>query len=227
MSESNALTRPLGPNTPLPGGDQIDTPQPRLTLPGGSPGGGGSHAAGPSGPATEGGIGDQQSPMSFDGSRRTLTQEHQRNKAVYEVTSKALKQVDAVRKSLDRLQQKQDVVKMDDLIEEAGKLVAHGIDPMALAGILADAPQEGGGEALGNWVSGHAQAAEQAEQGLMLQNRLAKHNIGVSASHLLMAHANSQSMMGPLTPPTAPQSDLAQQPDTSDQSQDNPLAMKG
>lgn len=200
MSESNALTRPLGPNVPLPGGDQVDTPQQRLTLPGGSPGGGGNAPA--TGPAPAGGVGDLPSPnMSFDGSRKTLMQEHLRSKAQYQAMSKALKQLDHVRKGLQTLADKQDMVSMDDLIDEAGKLVAHGIDPMALAGVLADAPQEGGGEALGAWVASHAQTAADAEQNLMQQRALAQHQMGVSAIHLLMAHANAQHMLGGISPP--------------------------
>ena len=139
--------------------------------------------------------------MSFDGSRRTLMQEHMRNKAAYAATSKALKQLDVIRKGLSKLADKQDMVTLDDVIEEAGKLVSHGIDPVSLAGILAEAPQEGGGEALGGWVASHAQTAMQAEQQMTVQRNLIQHQMGVSATHLLMAHANAQHMLGGISPP--------------------------
>jgi len=123
---------------------------------------------------------------------------HQRTVAMFDQTKGALKKLDVIRKSLERLADKQDVVTMDDVIQEAGKLVAHGIDPMALAGILADAPQEGGGEALGGWVAAHAQAAAQGEQQLMQQHDQVRNDMGVSAIHMMMAHHNAQ-MMNPGT----------------------------
>lgn len=231
MSDSNALSRPLGNNVPLPGGDQVDTPQQRLTLPGGSPGGGGNPTP-PASPQLTGGVGDLPSPqMSFDGSRRTLMQQHLRNKAAFEATGKALKQLDHIRKGLERLADKQDIVTIDDVVDEAGKLVAHGIDPVALAGILADAPQEGGGEALGGWVASHAQTAAMAEQKLMVEHSVVQHMMGVSAMHLLMAHANSQMMLGPMAPPVqqpgGPDNSLATQdsPDLTDNPEHSPANM--
>jgi hypothetical protein len=133
---------------------------------------------------------------SFNDTRTTLMQQHTRNKALFEHTGQALKKIDIIRKGLEKLSDKQDVVTMDDIVEEAGKLVSQGIDPMALAGILADAPQEGGGEALGGWVASHAQVAAQGEQAMMQQHALARHNMAVSAIHLLMAHTNAQMMTG-------------------------------
>jgi hypothetical protein len=194
---ANQLSQPLGRGVPLPGGDIIDTPQQRATKPGGAPGGLGNMPP-PAQPRTAGGVGDMP---SFEDTRTTLMEQHQRNKALFSQTGQALKKIDVIRKGLERLADKQDVVTMDDIIDEAGKLVAHGIDPMALAGILADAPQEGGGEALGGWVASHAQAAAQGEQAMMQQHTLARHNMGVSAIHLIMAHTNAQMMNGGVSPP--------------------------
>lgn len=157
-------------------------------MPGGAPGGGGNAPA-QAQPQTAGG-----QFMSFNDSRDALGQQHMRNVALYQSTGKALKQLDVIRKGLEHLSDKQDVVTMEDVVEEAGKLVAHGIDPVALAGVLADAPQEGGGEALGGWVASHAQTAMAAEQQLIFQHNLAKHNMGVSGLHMLMAHANGQAI---------------------------------
>lgn len=212
----NALQRPLGRGLPLPGGDVMPRPPPRLTLPGGGPGGGGGNPiprnlsnrtmqnmAGPPPPNGNGGgtIGSLPAGgMSFDGSRQTLMDQHKRNKAALEASVKALNKVDLIRKGLEKLSDKQDLVTMDDIVDEAGKLVAHGIDPVALAGILADAPQEGGGEALGGWVASHAQTAMIGEQNLIQHTSLMRHRMGVSAMHLLMAHANAQNLMGGLVP---------------------------
>jgi hypothetical protein len=139
--------------------------------------------------------------MSFNGSRQTLMEHHQSNVAAFEESGKMLKRLDAVRKGLEKLREKQDIVTMDNVVEEAGKLVAHGIDPIALAGILADAPQQGGGEALGAWVAQHAQNAEQAEQQMMQQHKLLQHEMGSSAWHLMVAHANAKAMLGGFSPP--------------------------
>lgn len=195
IGSANALTQPLGRNLPQPGGDQVQMPR-------GMSGG----LTAPPQPHTAGGIGDLPSPQagarsSFDGSRNTLMQQHDRNMAWYKQTGQALKKLDVIRKSLDRLGGKQDLVTMDDIVDEAGKLVGHGIDPMALAGMLADAPQEGGGEALGGWVATQAQTAMAGEAQMLVQHNLAQHAMGVSAMHMLMAHHNAQMMFGPAAPP--------------------------
>lgn len=191
LGNAGAMKNPLGANMPLPGGEPVDTPEPRRTAPGGAPGGLGNQ---PAMPPTAGGM--SNSPMSFDGSRQALQQQHSRNKAWYEQTSKALTKLDVIRKGLGRLADKQDMVTMEDIIDEAGKLVAHGIDPMALAGLLADAPQEGGGEALGGWIAGHAMTAMQGEMQMKQQNDLARHQMGSTAIHLLRASHNATAMLG-------------------------------
>lgn len=196
LGSASQMQNPLGQNMPMPGGDPVDMPERRATAPGGAPGGLGNAPA-PI-PQTAGGIGS--GPMSFDASRKSLQDQHGRNLAFYKRTGETLKKLDVIRKGLERLSDKQDMVTMDDIIDEAGKLVAHGIDPMALAGLLADAPQEGGGAALGGWVASHAQTAMMGEQQAMIQHTNARYQMGVSAVHMLMAHANAQNMMGGIAP---------------------------
>jgi hypothetical protein len=117
-----------------------------------------------------------------------LTDHAHRSKAAWEQTGKALKQLDHIRKELDKLGDKQDMVTMDDVVGAAGRLVAHGIDPVALAGVLADAPQDGGGAALGGWVQSHAQAAMEGEQKLLALHQANQHEMGVAALHVIMGH---------------------------------------
>lgn len=217
----NRLGMPLGPGLPMPGGNRINMPAPNrafrrnITLPvmqrmanqgpplqppppepAPAPPG-----VSPSGP-TAGGVGDAPSPhMDFDGSRRTLMQNHTRIKAAYEESGKQLRNLDIIRDALDRLSDKQDMVTMEDIIGEAGKLVAKGIDPVALAGVLADAPQEGGGQALAGWVDNHAANAQRAEQALGVQRNNLRLQLGASGVHLLMAHSNAQQMQGGISPP--------------------------
>lgn len=201
---TNQLQRPLGRDMPMPGGNVIERPEGRISLPGGAPGGGGTPVprantqqrmnemamTQPPGDPLAGGAASLMGQPLQD----TLTQHMKRAKAAFDVTGKALKQLDLMRKSLERLSDKQDMVQLDDIIEEAGKLVSHGIDPVALAGILADAPQEGGGEALGGWVAGHAQSAMQAEQNLIQQHNQNAHEMGVAALHSMMASVSGHGL---------------------------------
>jgi len=120
--------------------------------------------------------------------QQELTDHMYRSKAMYDQTGKAIRQVDAIRKELEKLADKQDMVTMEDVIAAAGRLVGHGLDPLALAGILADAPQDGGGAALGGWVQSHAQAAMEGEQKLLALHDSNAHEMGVAAAHVMMVN---------------------------------------
>ncbi len=201
-----APTAGVLPGGNIPGGAPANVPGPRLPGPSGTPGGGGAvrplgnalapmgpQAAPPPGgppPPAAGGM-----PSSIDEVSNILSKSHGQAKAAYDNTTKALGQLDAIRKGLERLSDKGDMVMMEDVIEEAGKLVGHGVDPVALAGLLADAPQEGAGEALGGWVATHAITAATAEQQLLAAHNAARHEMGVSALRLIMAHTVGQAVL--------------------------------
>src|SRR4249920_3249111 len=138
MSESvGRLANPLGPGMPMPGDAPPGMSSGRAPRPSGTPGGGGvAPRLGP------------QMPTGLDGAMQALQKGHGQAKAAFEQTSRAVAMMDHVRKGLEKLSNRGDMVTPEDVIAEASKLVAHGIDPAALAGILADMPQEGGGEAL-------------------------------------------------------------------------------
>ena len=226
MSGTNQLQRPLGPGVPLPGGNVATPPRPRggqngaMGPMGGALGAGSAMPRGPTlrqmqnavgqpspgatmpqstggpepPPHTAGGIGDL--PDSFTNSQKTLMQQHDRNKAMFKQTGDGLKDLDYVRKELDHLQSKQDVVTMNDVVAAAGRLVSKGLDPMIMAGVLAEAPQEGGGEALGGWVANMAMQAMTAEQQLAMQHSMARQNLLMSGAHLMMTHANIKKLTG-------------------------------
>ena len=203
---SGSLLRPLGAGQPMPGGSPgaariplrgPTVPQMNRMVAQGPPPTANAMTPPPQA-RSSGGIGDL--PSSFNDSRTTLMQEHGRAKAMFKDATENLRKLDALRKSLDKLSDKQDMVTMEDIVHEAGKLVTHGLDPVALAGVLADAPQEGGGEALGGWVASHAQTAAMGEQQLLVQRDLAKHQVLTSGMHLLMAHANAEAMTGTPVP---------------------------
>jgi hypothetical protein len=187
MSGALRLANPLGNGVPNPGttggagpgGPAAGAPPPP---PGGNPlmpGG-----PGPNGP----GAGNGGMPTSLADIHQTLHGAHGQAKAAYDQTGKALGILDHMRQGLERLADKGDMVTPEDIISEAGKLVAHGIDPMALAGVLAEMPEQGGGEALGGWVMSHAIQAAQAEQQVMAAHEAARHQMGVTALHVIMAH---------------------------------------
>lgn len=186
MSGSTAnLANPLGPGVPMPGGAPVTTPGPGAAPPGG-------------GNALAPGAGGGGMPSSPEALTKVLQQHYGEAKTRYQETGKSLGLLDHVRKSLERLADKGDMVTQEHVIDEAGKLVGHGVEPMALAGLLADMPQEGGGEALGGWVQGHAIAAAQGEQQLLVAHNVARHEMGVAAMHMLAGHT----LGARLAPPT-------------------------
>jgi len=155
------------------------------------------------GPPTAGGMPTSESLQD------QLTSQMKRAKASFDAAGKALKQVDAVRKGLSNLADKQDMVTLEDVIHEFGKLAAHGLDPVGLAGIIADAPSQGGGEALGGWVAGRAQMAMQGEQQLISLRNNSAHEMGVAALHSMMAAVAGHKLPNPQDPGTDPGNDLS------------------
>ena len=128
---------------------------------------------------------------------------HVAAKAAFDKTTEAVRRADQVRKVLQGLAEKSDQVTQEDVIEAAGKLVAGGEDPLAMAGLLADMPQEGGGQALAGWVAQHAQQAAQMEQQVMQAHRAVAHEVGTSAIHMMQAIGKGQGPGG-ASAPTAP-----------------------
>lgn len=84
----------------------------------------------------------------------------------YAALGKAKQTLSKVRVELDALTKLGDLVTHEDVVKSAGMLVASGLEPKALASLLADMPPEG--QALQNWVKQHDEAVRvreaQAEQ---------------------------------------------------------------
>ena len=136
-----------------------------------------------------------------------LLASHAQARAAFDKTGSATTMLDRVRTGLTQLAALGDLVTPEDVVGEAGKLVAHGADPLALAGLLADMPQNGGGQALAGWVNQHATVVAQREAQVAQAHAAAKHALGVSALHVLQAHgvAGVGSGAAPAPPqPTAP-----------------------
>lgn len=86
-----------------------------------------------------------------------------------------------VREALDKLSAMGDTVSPEDVTKESSRLVAAGMAPEEVAGLLADMPD--GGEALQGWVAQHDSALRknEAQLGQMLAQQ--QHTLGVQALH--------------------------------------------
>lgn len=131
-----------------------------------------------------------------------LTAAHDSARAMFDKTGELVARADRARRGLETLTKLSDMITPDDVVREAGKLVAAGEEPLALAGLLADMPQNGGGQALAGWVQAHAVQAAQTEQRIAQAHAAAKHQLGVAALHGMQVGAAASS--GQATPTATP-----------------------
>lgn len=137
---------------------------------------------------TEGGSQPQggSQPPETDGLLDGLSEQHSQNKAKFNKLADAKKMLDKVRVELTGLARLGDVVTQDDVIKSAAKLVTGGLAPAAVAGLLADMPENS--QALQGWVQGHVQEVSQREAQLAPVLASARHQMGVSALRVLAGH---------------------------------------
>lgn len=122
----------------------------------------------------------------------------------YEQLQNAQKTLEMVRRELSTLEALGDMVTPEDVIKGAGKLVAGGLSPRAMSGLLADMPHSGG-VALQGWLSQHSEQLAQREAQLEPMMAVARHVIGVGALHQLMSMSSRGSMAPPQGTPLSPQ----------------------
>ena len=134
-----------------------------------------------------------------------MDQIHSANKAQFEKIDSSRQTLAKVRMELDKLQKLGDSVTTEDVIKAGGGLVAAGLTPKAVAGLMATLPQ-GGGEALAGWVQQHEQMLEQQEQQNQQMHQMAAHQMGVSAIHALVSHAHEAQGAQKAQAPQAPKS---------------------
>lgn len=113
-----------------------------------------------------------------------LSAKHQEAQNQFDAVSSASTRMNRLRSELDSLRELGDTVTPDDVMDSAGRLVASGADPLSLAGLLADMPEQGG-EALAGWVAQHDEAAQQKAGQIDQAQQVAKHQLGVSAIHAM------------------------------------------
>lgn len=116
-----------------------------------------------------------------------LQGEHSQASAQYAKLQQQQKMQQLVRGQMDSLVGLGDTISQDDVIKASGRLVTGGMDAVAVAGLLAQMPPDG--EALQAWVGKTDQVLQQRQQQLAPQLALARHQMGVSALHLLQAHS--------------------------------------
>lgn len=104
--------------------------------------------------------------------------------AKYAKLSGARDMLDAVQEQMDGLVSKFDTVSPEDVMTSAGKLVAAGLTPEAVAGMLADMPDNS--QALQDWVAKHAKDVAQRSEQLDALLGETRHQMGVVGLRQLM-----------------------------------------
>jgi hypothetical protein len=157
------------------------------------------------GPGPAGQAGAPQQPMSLEQVGRMMHNQ-------YKDGMKAQEVLDHLRTELDQLLDYGDMVRPEQVIEAAGRLVGHGIGATQLAQIMSDMPAIGG-EGLASWVRMHDVTVTNAEQALIQQNNLVGHRLGMVGMRMLaqqhvmdriglhmQAARDAAQTMGPLGP---------------------------
>lgn len=159
---------PMNGGSPLPQAPQADTPE---------------------GPLPKGQRADTSGP--FGDVHANLNQAVSR----YRVGQRAQQVLDHVREELDNLMDMGDVVRPEDVIGAAGRLVGKGIGAQQLATLLSSMPTVGG-EGLASWVRMHDLTIRQAEMALQKENDLSRHQMGVAGMRSLAANAAEDHIRG-------------------------------
>jgi len=116
-------------------------------------------------------------------------------KAQLDQGMKAQGVLDHLRTELDQLMDMGDMVRPEQVVEAAGRLVGHGLGATQLAAIMSDMPAVGG-EGLAGWIRMHNVTVTNAEQQLMQENNLVRHQLGMAGMHMLIQqHAASRLQM--------------------------------
>jgi len=117
-------------------------------------------------------------------------------KSQFETGMKAQKVLDHLRTELDGLMDMGDMVRPENVIEAAGRLVGHGLGATQLAQIMSDMPGTGG-EGLASWIRMHDMTVTQAEMSLAKENAVLGHRMAVAGIRSIAAsHLEQTAMTG-------------------------------
>lgn len=112
---------------------------------------------------------------------------HDDGKAQYNKLKKADNQLKALTEGLTRLAKLADTITAEDVVDEAAKIIKHGISSEQMASILADMPADGG-EALAGWVKQMLEVVTGNRAKLAPALAAARHQMGVAALHSIIGH---------------------------------------
>ncbi len=129
---------------------------------------------------------------------KTLEELNESLLANYGTLREAGQMLGVTREQIDDLLALQDTVSQEDVIDAASKLVANGLEPTEVAGILADMPE--GSEALQVWLQGMSQRLEQQEKFVGDSTKELRHQLGVIGLRRLMKEPESESLSGAFGP---------------------------
>lgn len=116
-----------------------------------------------------------------------FSSKHDNVQAQYEKLTKADQTLKSVRKIMDKLVGLGDMIEEDDVMDAASGLVAAGLTSAAVAGLLADAPQNP--EGLQAWVQQHDEDVTKREAQLEQVLANARHQMAVAGIKSLAGHA--------------------------------------
>lgn len=115
--------------------------------------------------------------------------------AAYDTGKRAQQILDHVREELDGLMDMGDIVRPEDVVASAGRLVGKGLGAQQLAELLSSMPTVGG-EGLASWVRMHDMTIRQAESNLERENSVVRSRMGVAAFKSLVAGDAETSIKG-------------------------------
>jgi len=101
--------------------------------------------------------------------------------------------MDVIQNALAKLMSMGDMVKPEDVIKAAGRIVAAGVDAKGIAAMLADMPDKG--ELLAPWIAQHKEQIDQKEQQLDEVTHSVRHQLGVQSLQQLMSQTQPQPSM--------------------------------
>lgn len=132
----------------------------------------------------------------------TLDEQHSAAAAKLAKVDEVAARARAARQQFDHLMALGDLVEEDDLVSAAGRVIAAGGDPIAIASLLADAPQ-GSSQALSQWIGQQDQQFKAKEQQLAAAQAVIRHQAGLAALRLLAGHSFGQTQ-APESPAAGP-----------------------
>jgi hypothetical protein len=135
-------------------------------------------------PGSESGVDRSQGQSPWD----QIYNEFQHHKAVYEKVRTAVQQTRHLRTGLDKLLTLGDMVTPEDVMQEAGRVVARGIGAREMAVLLSEMPTQGG-QQLQQWLAVHDASLRNHEVMAQQALDLTRHRMGVTALQAMAAHS--------------------------------------